>query len=157
VGSTQKSRAALTKSPNTGVVQAITVRPSKKAPVQAVEQWDVSGDADYGSIRKRGVTLIQAEHLPVMSELLGAPVTHAQTRRNLLVSGINLASLEGWRLQVGEVVLQITEICDPCVRMETTVAPGALAAMGGMGGWCAKVLTPGVIRTGDVVKRLGIA
>lgn len=157
MGLTQRSREALSNSPSTGVVQAITVRPSKKADVVSVDAWDVTGDADYGSIRKRGVTLIQAEHLPVISSLLGAPVTHAQTRRNLLVSGINLASLEGWRLQVGQVVLQVTEICDPCIRMETTVGPGALAAMGGMGGWCAKVLTPGVIRTGDVVKRLGLA
>jgi hypothetical protein len=55
-------------------------------------------DGDHGRPGKRAVTLIQAEHLPVIAALAGLDhVDPATLRRNLVISGINLAALRGRR------------------------------------------------------------
>ena len=73
-------------------------------------------------------------------------------RRNLVVSGINLAALKGREVQVGEAVLRYTVICAPCSRMEEALGKGGYSAVRGHGGWCAEVVQPGQVRLGDVVQ-----
>ena len=75
-------------------------------------------------------------------------------RRNLLVSGINLASLRWSTFAVGEVVLRGTMPCDPCARMQELLGPGGYAAMFDMGGLCTAIVETGTIRVGDAVRRL---
>ncbi|MCO4772736.1 MAG: MOSC domain-containing protein [Deltaproteobacteria bacterium] len=142
--------------PAVGRVLRIGTRPRKRAPVVEVSEWDLTTAADHGTARqKRAVTLIQAEHIPVIKQISGAEFDALDLRRNVLVSGINLAALRWARFSVGEVVLEGTLPCDPCERMEGLLGPGGYAAMFGMGGLCARLVTPGVIRVGDPVRRLG--
>jgi MOSC domain-containing protein YiiM len=109
-------------------------------------------EGDHGRAGKRALTLIQAEHLPVIASLSGrAAVAPALVRRNLLVSGINLNALRGTRLALGAAVVEITGPCAPCSRMEAALGPGGYNAMRGHGGWCAEVLQPGRIALGDRV------
>jgi MOSC domain-containing protein YiiM len=109
-------------------------------------------EGDHGRAGKRALTLIQAEHLPVIASLCGrAAVAPELLRRNLLVSGINLNALRGVRLALGAAVVEITGPCAPCSRMEAALGPGGYNAMRGHGGWCAEVLQPGRIALGDRV------
>lgn len=109
-------------------------------------------DGDHGRAGKRAVTLIQAEHLPVIAALCGRhAVTPDIVRRNLVVSGINLTALREHGLRIGGVDLRITVPCAPCSRMERVLGQGGYNAMRGHGGWCAEVLTPGAIRVSDPV------
>lgn len=110
-----------------------------------------------GGRGKRQVTLIQAEHLPVIAALLGrdaAGVTPDLLRRNLLVSGISVQALKDRRFQVGEVILEGTGDCHPCSRMEENFGPGGYTAVRGHGGITARVVQGGVIRLGDRVRAL---
>ena len=98
------------------------------------------------------MTLVQGEHLPVIGAMLGrVPVAPDILRRNLVVSGINLAALKGRTVRVGGVSLLITGICAPCSRMEEALGPGGYSAVRGHGGWCAQVLEPGRLRVGDQI------
>jgi MOSC domain-containing protein YiiM len=109
-------------------------------------------EGDHGRAGKRALTLIQAEHLPVIASLSGrAAVAPALVRRNLLVSGINLNALRGTRLALGAAVVEITGPCAPCSRMEAALGPGGYNAMRGHGGWCAEVVQPGRVAVGDRV------
>lgn len=100
----------------------------------------------------RQVTLIQYEHLPVIAAFLGrSDVSPLDLRRNILVSGINLASLKDVAFRIGDVGLKGTGKCPPCSRMETTLEPGGYAAMLGHGGITAVVETGGRICVGDSV------
>lgn len=102
---------------------------------------------------KRQITLIQAEHLPVIAALTGhEQVDPAWLRRNLLVSGINLLALKDRRFCVGEVFFEGTGACHPCSRMEEALGAGGYNAMRGHGGITAKVLTEGVLALGNPVR-----
>ena len=144
--------------PRPGRVEWIGVRPARNTPMREVAEVEagtgggLAGDRYRGGSGKRGVTLIQAEHLPVIAALTGhASVEASQLRRNLVVSGLPLIALKGRRFRIGDVLLEGTDACDPCSRMEAALGPGGFNAMRGMGGLCARILEGGAIRLGDAV------
>lgn len=94
----------------------------------------------------RQVTLIQAEHLEVVAALLcRSSIDPGAVRRNLVIAGINLLALKGWRFGLGEAELVYSGLCHPCLKMETTVGPGAFHALRGHGGITARVVKGGWI------------
>jgi MOSC domain-containing protein YiiM len=144
--------------PHTGRLAWIGVSPGHRAAVRPLSTARVrtgTGLEDDHHAQKGGgdrqVTLVQAEHLPVIAALVGREVTPDLLRRNLVVSGINLAALRALRFRIGDVLFEGTGPCDPCSRMEENLGPGGLNAMRGHGGITARVLTDGVLRLGDAV------
>ncbi|MEM9248647.1 MAG: MOSC domain-containing protein [Pseudomonadota bacterium] len=139
-----------------GRLEGIFLRPARKAELVAVSTVMVAEaglDGDHARPGKRAVSLIQAEHLPVIAALAGHPsVAPELLRRNLVVSGLNLTAMRGRALGIGEATLEITGPCAPCSRMEVALGHGGYGAMRGHGGWCAKVVSPGRITCGDVVR-----
>ncbi|WP_188963508.1 MOSC domain-containing protein [Deinococcus aquiradiocola] len=109
---------------------------------------------------KRQVTLIQAEHLPVIAALAGlGAVTPEQLRRNVLVSGLPLLALKDRRFRIGSdergwVLLEGTGECHPCSRMEEAFGPGGYNAVRGHGGITARVLQGGTLHVGDRLEPL---
>lgn len=139
-----------------GRLDWIGLRPVRLAGIVPVEAAELGPDGlvgDHGRAGKRAVTLIQAEHLPVIATLAGQGSVGPETlRRNLVVSGLNLSAMRGRALRIGGTVrLLVNGPCAPCSRMERALGPGGYTAMRGHGGWCAEVAVPGTIRIGDMV------
>ena len=145
-----------------GRVQSIIVRGSPREAARTVSSTtalagigladDRLGRRGEAELSTRQVTLIQAEHLDVISKLARVErVDPVSLRRNLVVSGINLLALKNARLKVGEAVLEVVGPCQPCSRMEEAIGLGGYAAMRGHGGMTARVITTGAIKVGDVV------
>ncbi|GIT88500.1 MOSC domain-containing protein [Roseobacter sp. OBYS 0001] len=151
-------KALIARHAQLGAVTWIGLRPARRAPLVACARAEVGATGltgDHGTSQKRAVTLLQAEHLPVIGAMLGrGVVTPEELRRNLVISGINLAALKNRQLQIGDVVLEVTGICAPCSRMEEILGPGGYSAVRGHGGWCARVLQSGQINCGDAVMPL---
>lgn len=104
--------------PHVGKVEYISVRPAPKAEVQELDEVEavvgkgLSGDHYKGSSGNRQVTLIQAEHLAAVAYMMGEELLKfALTRRNIVVSGVNLLAFEDQQFQIGEVVLAMTGPC----------------------------------------------
>jgi MOSC domain-containing protein YiiM len=146
--------------PQVGTVSWIGVRPkhgaelSVRSEVEALEGRGLSGDvaAVARAFGKRQVTLMQAEHLPVLAAWTRGNVEPGLLRRNLLISGINLIALAQLEFRIGaDVVLLGTGACAPCSKMDETLGPGGFQAMRGHGGITAQVVRGGLIRLGDRV------
>lgn len=145
--------------PQTGRLEWIGVRPARGEPMHSLSEAGVTigngleGDRFSGRPEsKRQITLIQAEHLPVIGSLLHRETPEPELlRRNLVVSGLNLLALKGRRFQMGDVVLEMTGLCHPCSKMESLFGPGGYNATRGHGGITARVLQGGTITVGDRV------
>jgi MOSC domain-containing protein YiiM len=142
-----------------GRVVWIGVRPARRRDVVPVER--VTAEADKGlqgdhyrprSSAKRGVTLVQAEHLEAIAAFLQTDgIDPALLRRNVVVEGINLLALKDKRIRIGTAILEFTGECHPCSRMEETLGPGGYNAMRGHGGITARIVDGGEIGVGDSV------
>ncbi len=156
----------------TGRIEAIVLRPARRSAavlvdaVLAVAGRGLEGDhraarsAVTEAAQASAVTLVQAEHLPLIAQWVGLPqVRPEQLRRNLVVSGINLLAMRspfaGQALQwiIGdEVLIEVSGPCAPCSRMEHTLGTGGYNAMRGHGGLRARIVRGGLVARGDAVR-----
>ena len=74
-----------------------------------------------------------------------------ETRRNVTTRGVRLNELVGRRFRIGgDVLCEGTRLCEPCAHLEVVTGKGGLCRLlAGRGGLRARLLTGGVIRTGD--------
>ena len=152
----------LTNLPHPGRLEVIVLRTARRTlPVRAqhVLANPCRGlEGDHRSARAsssaRQVTLIQAEHLPVISALCRGPATPELLRRNLVVSGINLLALKDKTFRIGGAVFEGSGLCHPCSRMEEALGPGGYNAVRGHGGILARVLEAGALHVGDELEPL---
>jgi len=165
-------RELTTRFAHVGRIEQVLLRPQRRVATQRVDAafaiagHGLQGDRTaaravaVGGGGRRQVSLIQAEHLPVIAALAGlAAVDAALLRRNLVVAGLNLVAARSlfkdrplW-LRIGDaVVLEVTGPCEPCSRMEEALGAGGYNAMRGHGGMTARVLIGGELRCGDAVR-----
>ena len=156
---TSNMQELLNSLPQTGKIIWMGLRPGFREPLLEVEEALITeeeglvGDHYKAAGKKRQVTLIQAEHLEAVARMLQRDrIDPGLTRRNLVVSGINLLALQDRRFRLGEVLLEMTGLCHPCSRMEENLGPGGYNAMRGHGGITARVIEGGTIRPGDAVR-----
>jgi MOSC domain-containing protein YiiM len=152
-----------------GQLEAIYLRPARginciaAEQTEAIAQKGLAGDRASSTPSRnplgsnRQVTLIQAEHIAVISSFISKTVDAAKLRRNLVVSGINLLATkclfkdQVMQIKIGEVILQVTGPCEPCSKMETALGQGGYNAMRGHGGVNAKIIKGGMLKIGDSV------
>ena len=146
-----------------GRVEGIYIAARKKELPQAVgrvraiagrglegNRYFYDGDAPPG----RALTLISAEALEEGASVSGVDLDAAESRRNVLTSGIDLNALVGERFRVGDVECLGVELCEPCKTLESLTRPGVIKAYVHRAGLNADILTDGEIAVGDHVERL---
>jgi MOSC domain-containing protein YiiM len=144
--------------PQEGRVSWIGLRPARGAAMQVVGEAVAIADRGLvGDRARRGdrqVTLVQAEHLPVIARFASLDaLAPQQLRRNLVIEGINLLALVKLSFAIGdEVILVGTGPCAPCSELEELIGPGGFQATRGHGGITARIERGGTLRVGDRVR-----
>lgn len=115
------------------------------AEARALEDVGLEGCAHARPQGKRQVLLMDRETLDAFGLAPGI------VRENVTTEGLNVNGLTiGQVLQIGEVELQVSAVCDPCEQIEA-LRPGLQAAMQGRRGMLCKVVRGGLLRRGDEI------
>jgi MOSC domain-containing protein YiiM len=117
-----------------------------------VAEFGIEGDWRSRRNGPRQVTLIDEESLLATGARLGYAVPPGASRRQVTVRGLPLTETIGKTLRVGDVVLAVTEPCDPCENMNRKIGAGARQAMNGWAGVCARVVAGGTLKVGDPLR-----
>lgn len=151
-----------------GAVEAIGIATASGDPLHAVEEVEARagvgltgdryaserGEFSDGTSGERDITLIAVDALTAASEEAGFEIAHLDSRRNLLVSGIDVNALVGRRFRVGAAECVGRELAEPCRHLERLTRPGMLGALVHRGGLRAGITAGGRIAVGDPVEEL---
>ena len=146
-----------------GRIAGIARHDEPLGPVEVVERaeliegqgvaGDFRGTRKAGSMGQNGVVLIEAGDGDG-DRRVRRQFPWSERRGNLLVDGLDLPQQPGARLRIGrDVVVEITQECAPCERMEA-LHPGLRAALTSdwRAGARARVLRGGEVAVGDEVR-----
>jgi MOSC domain-containing protein YiiM len=154
------------------IVQISTSRggvPKHAIPSAEVNALGIVGDACAHPAIHGGplqaLLLITAEGIDELIAL-GFPLFYGALGENLTTRGVDRRSLRlGQRLRVGEIVIELTQVREPCAQLnpyglgiqravyDTEVQAGdARSPRWGLSGFYASVTLPGTIRMGDPVE-----
>jgi MOSC domain-containing protein YiiM len=138
-----------------GQIESLQICPGHREPMQPVESVEalaergLQGDAHNRPRGTRQVLLMDAETLEAFHLGFGV-IKENITTRGLAVNQLT----HGQRLQIGDtVVLEITDPCEPCFRMDE-IQPGLQALLVGKRGMLARIITGGMLHRGDPITLL---
>ena len=101
---------------------------------------------------KRQVSLIEREQLAEHENALGHPgFAPGDVRSNIETEGIDLISLKGKQIQIGEAVLLLYEARTPCWKMDELIVGLRARMEEERQGMLAQVISGGIIRAGDPI------
>ena len=146
-----------------GVVEQIIQRGTQSEEPHAIERARaIAGrglEGDFRFMEKaepgEALTLIAAEAIEAFTAETGHPLSHEETRRQVLTRGIDLNALVGKRFRVGEIECEGVEWCEPCNHLvKLTGRRELLRGLVHRGGLRADILSDGEIAVGDEVAPL---
>jgi MOSC domain-containing protein YiiM len=117
--------------------------------VQCLAGRGIEGDRflDYKGNYKGQITFFEIETYEMLCQKLGVHnKSPGAFRRNVVTRGVSLSGLIGQEFEVQGVRFLGVEESKPCYWMNEAFGPGAEAAMKGLGGLRAKILSNGVLR-----------
>jgi MOSC domain-containing protein YiiM len=126
-------------------------RATKVDAAQVRTDFGIPEDYRSGTNRRRQITMIEEEALADAARILGRPVPDGASRRQVVVRGLDLNTLIGHAIRIGDVVLAIERYCAPCQRMNEELGPGGRDALRWKAGVTCRVVNGGTLRVGEKV------
>ena len=108
-----------------------------------------------GYTKVRDVTLIEEETVAALKRDHAIDVMPIQLRRNLLTRGVPLAHLVGRRFRIGSVVLEGTELAEPCRYLADLIGRPVFEPLRNRGGIRARIIEGGDLHAGDEITPVG--
>jgi MOSC domain-containing protein YiiM len=99
------------------------------------------------------ITFIEREQIEAFARESGLPFTSRHARRNIVTEGVALNDLAGSEFYVGDVRIRGIRLCEPCHYLAKISFAEALKGLSHKGGLRAQILSEGLIRVGDRIRR----
>jgi MOSC domain-containing protein YiiM len=129
--------------------------------VELVEAKGIQGDTRYfarlsrdtGKPTRRQVTLIEREQIGEHATALGLEcIPPGAVRANVETTGIDLVSLVGQEVKIGEAILLLNAPRDPCQKMDAICQGLRERMLNNRQGVLAEVRRSGTVRVGDTIQ-----
>lgn len=131
-------------------------RPSAHIRTNGLE-GDAQRDLRYHGGADRAVSLYSFDLIQALQSE-GHPITAGSAGENLTLSGVDWSAMApGARIEIGDVVLEVTQPASPCMNIAGSFRDGSIVRIsnGKNPGWSrfyARVLKEGLVSTGDTVR-----
>jgi MOSC domain-containing protein YiiM len=151
-----------------GTVASLHLHPAKPGtPLQSAEEFEVveakgiQGEPRYfgrvsrdtGLANRRQITLMEREQIEEHATALGLQsIAPGAVRSNIETRGIDLISVLGREVEIGEAILLLYAPRDPCEKMDAICQGLRERMLKNRQGVLAQVLRSGKIRVGDRVR-----
>jgi len=112
----------------------------------------LEGDRNFDDPGSCDITLVEAEAFDPLNARDGFELQPAQSRRQVLVRGVDLGDFVGRRFQIGDIECEGEERCEPCNHLAGLI--GSQAVLKGLlhTGLRASIRAGGTIHKGDLVQ-----
>ena len=101
------------------------------------------------------LSLIESENIDYYNIKYGLNIRYVDFRRNVVTKGIKLNNLVGKSLQIGNVQIEVIDLCRPCKHLSQILdQDNILKEFLRRGGLRCKILNSSIITVGDEIKVL---
>ena len=120
--------------------------------VRAVAGKGLEGDR-YFSQDKADLTLMEIETIEELRRDYELDLEPRDARRNIVTRGVALSHLVGEEFMVGDVRVRGVKLKEPCAHLASLTDEKVLKGLVHRAGLAAEILSDGVIRAGDAVRK----
>ena len=125
--------------------------------VEVIAGKGIKGDRyyhDYNEAKKQ-ITLIESENIDYYNKKFNTNFSYLDFRRNLITKSIQLIDLIGKKLSIGDIEVQIHDLCKPCKYLQEILGKdNIIKEFLRRGGLRCEILVSGDIQVGDEIRVL---
>ena len=133
----------------------------KHSPIDSVELIEVvtgkgiKGDRKFqdNNAKDQQLTLIESENIDYYNKKYNSNFSYLEFRRNLITKDIELNDLVGKKLKIGDVNLEVHDLCRPCKHLQEKLGKdNIIKEFLHKGGLRCEILINGTILVGDKIQ-----
>ena len=125
--------------------------------IEVIANKGIVGDRHFHEFNDpyNQLSLIESENIDEYNIRFGLNISYIDFRRNIVTKGIQLNDLIGKKLSVGNVKLEVIDLCRPCRHLtEMLDQKNILKEFMRKGGLRCQILSSSIINVGDSIRLL---
>ena len=125
--------------------------------VEAIAGKGIKGDRNYHDCNepRKQITLIESENIDYYNKKFNTNFSYLAFRRNLITKSIQLNDLVGKKLSIGQINVQVHDLCRPCKHLQEMLAyDDILKEFLLKGGLRCEIINSGKISVSDKITRV---
>ena len=125
--------------------------------IDVIANQGVVGDRHFSEFNDpyNQISLIECENIDYYNIKYGLNIPYINFRRNIITKGIQLNNLVGKKILIGEVKLEVIDLCRPCRHLSETLGhENIIKEFLRRGGLRCQILTSSIIKINDKISVL---
>jgi len=130
---------------------------SEVSSIDVLANQGVVGDRHFSEFNDpyNQISLIESENIDYYNIKYGLNIPYIDFRRNIITKGIQLNNLVGKKILIGEVELEVIDLCRPCRHLSETLGhENIIKEFLRRGGLRCQILTSSSIKINDKISVL---